>query len=512
MQHEIAPRKNTGIAIILIVLTGIFALIILGIPALLGFILSFQNYNPMMGLANSDFVGLDNFIRIVDSFIFPSLIINTIRLSFVGEILPVIIGTALALLIFKQNSTTRPLFLGLVLLPVFIPSTVYASIASNIFMTPNSFLGEAAFGVIGVDLGFFFVSGVPKLFLSAFFALALATVCDKTPIGGKKGAMIAGLALLFLSISGILSPNIEAVTLLQNHLNLEVSETLDSYEYKTGFAYAEFGMGAAVTVIKNAFQLIMTIIAGIVICSLINTIILSGEIGEETEISEPRVPSSGVGFVAIISAVVAVIVSVAMIIISVQHPGLGGFADTFIVLFNTVTVALFTTVLFITFTGLCGFSLGNLSPTFALAYCGIISLISANYMGNYLISRSIGTINTFIPIIFQQIIRPELILCVALLTYFGTKIVGPKNNFSVLLPYLALFAGLSLSNVWGSFYEAMIYTMDHSTYTLGLLLRNASFEGFSVTTTAIYVIVPIIIGVFSAIIFDNLSKKRVQGV
>ena len=75
------------------------------------------------------------------------------------------------------------------------------------------------------------------------------------------GIMPVAVVLLILNMGSVLSTGFEKVLLLQNPLNLAVSEVIDTYVYRVGLAsqVPQFSYAAAIGLFKSVIGLILIV-------------------------------------------------------------------------------------------------------------------------------------------------------------------------------------------------------------------------------------------------------------
>ncbi len=487
----------------------IISALVFVLPLLTAFLLSFQSYSPLSGLFSSYWVGFENFTRIFDSFVFSSLLFNSVRLSVVGNILPIILGVLIAKLICANCENIRPLWMAGLLLPAFVPSSVYAMPVIK-FFSEELLLG----GMTGFDLTFFIVSGIPKMFFAAFFAVAASSLARKTSMGAAGGLLIAGATLLFFAITNLLSPDPQALSLLQNPLNMEYSDTFGSYQVRSGLMMGEFSLGAAVWMVKTFLQLVAFSVGIIVL----NTFFRSDK-SKDTHVEEYSVTTGkSNSATTIFFFSIAVIIALLPPILSLVYDDttdvgavttLGGMTPS---IGNSLIIVTATTALFLLFTGLCVFAAVNLSITQAAMACGVMALLGGNIMGQYLLSRSLGMINTLFIVPIAEFIKPEIILCISVLAIIASK--QHQSNGGLLRamkPYLVLYTGMFAAIMWGSFLSEMYYSSDPSMFSVALLAQNYSLgvQGFAgVTIILLLALPPLVFGKISIFLFDRFSGKE----
>ena len=67
--------------------------------------------------------------------------------------------------------------------------------------------------------------------------------------------------MLILQIGSILNTGIEQIFMFQNVMNIQFSETLDTYVYKVGIAQGRMAYSAAVGLLKSIVSVILLVIA-----------------------------------------------------------------------------------------------------------------------------------------------------------------------------------------------------------------------------------------------------------
>ncbi|MNV85912.1 putative multiple-sugar transport system permease YteP [compost metagenome] len=70
--------------------------------------------------------------------------------------------------------------------------------------------------------------------------------------------------MLIFAISAILNTGFEQILVLQNPLNLETSETIDTYVYKTGLQQMRYSYSTAVGVAKSIVAVSLLLLANYV--------------------------------------------------------------------------------------------------------------------------------------------------------------------------------------------------------------------------------------------------------
>ncbi|WP_172249618.1 ABC transporter permease [Saccharibacillus deserti] len=258
-----------------------------------GIQLAFRDYNFAKGLTGGEWRGLFYFNQFFESYQFADLMKNTIVISLSTVVLSFPAPIILALLINQLRwKRAKKALQTTVYLPHFISIVVMVGLL-NVLLSPNS-------GVIGhllqsMGLGDVNLLGSTSTFVpvyvlseiwqhcgwnSIIYLAALSTVdpqlYDASKIDGASRwqtirnieipALIPTIIILFvLSMGSVLSTGFEKIFLMQNSLNLPVSEVISTYVYKIGIVSNQFSYSAAIglfnTLINFFFLYTMNLVA-----------------------------------------------------------------------------------------------------------------------------------------------------------------------------------------------------------------------------------------------------------
>lgn len=251
--------------------------------------IAFKDYRITQGIWESPWAGLKHFRRFVNSFDFWMLIRNTLALSFyellAGFPVPIILALSLN---YVGKSGFKKTVQMVTYAPHFISTVVMVGIILQ-FLAPRfgfvnlviqAFGGESInfMGRVRWWRSIFVWSGVWQragygsiIYLAALSSidpqLHEAAIVD----GATKpqriwhidlpGIMPTAVILLILNIGRILNIGFEKVLLMQNPLNLPVSEIIDTYVYKIGLASptVNFAYPTAIGLFRSAISLILLI-------------------------------------------------------------------------------------------------------------------------------------------------------------------------------------------------------------------------------------------------------------
>lgn len=257
-----------------------------------GIQLAFRDFDFSKGLTGGAWRGLDYFKQFIDSYLFVDLMRNTISISFTTILLsfpaPIILALLLNQVVWKRG---KRYLQTTVYLPHFISVVVMVGLL-NVLLSPSGIIGHlmASAGNGELNLLASTKTFVPVYVLSdiwqhagwnsIIYLAALSTVdpqlYDSAKIDGASKwqtirhvdipAIIPTIIILFiLSMGGILATGFEKVFLMQNSLNLPVSEVIATYVYKIGLLSNQFSYSSAIglfnTVINFVFLYVMNLIA-----------------------------------------------------------------------------------------------------------------------------------------------------------------------------------------------------------------------------------------------------------
>lgn len=293
------PKLNTKKKSIFKDMLKCWQLYVLLIPALIYFIvfcygpmygvqLAFKDYNSVLGITASPLIGFDNFTRFFSSYQFRQLLWNTISLSLfqlaVSFPFPIILALALNQV---RHAKFKKLVQTVTYAPHFISVVVLVGMLNIFFSTNGGLVNEAIQSFGGESIYFlgkeeyyqnmYVWSGVwQNIGWSAIiYIAALAGVNPSL----HEAAIVEGasklqriwyidipsilptiVTLLILNCGQIMSIGFEKSFLMQNSLNIGVSEIIPTYVYKMGLINAQYGFSTAVGLFNSAINCTLLIL------------------------------------------------------------------------------------------------------------------------------------------------------------------------------------------------------------------------------------------------------------
>ena len=250
---------------------------------------SFYDYKLLKGFEGSKYVGFKWFERLLSSDELWQYIRNTLSLNILSLLICFPAPLVFALLLNEVRNVPYKKFVQTVsYMPHFISTVVLVSIINNICSpsmgtlaklyrmmgkTPINFLSNPDY-FYGVNI----VSGVWQtlgwnavIYISAISGID-STLYEAARIDGAgrfqqvlhvtiPGVLPTFILLLIMQIGQMLNCVFDKIYLLQNTLNLQVSEMLPTYVYKLGMVSHKYGQSTAGGLFNSVVSLILVLIA-----------------------------------------------------------------------------------------------------------------------------------------------------------------------------------------------------------------------------------------------------------
>jgi putative aldouronate transport system permease protein len=278
--------KNTW-QLYLISLIPLIYLVIFKYVPMLGAQIAFKNYSVVRGIWTSPWVGMTHFKRFITSYMFLRVLRNTLVISFysliVGFPFPIILALSVT---YLRNHRFKKAVQMVTYAPYFISTVVLVGMMLQIFNNQygvvNKFvvaIGGSPVNVLGNPDAFYHLfvwSGIWQYvgYSSIIYIAVLAGVDPNL----HEAAMIDGanmwqrifhidipvilptaIIMLILATGRVMEVGFEKAYLMQNPLNLRMSEVINTYVYKLGLtgAIPQFSYSTAVGLFKSVVGLIL---------------------------------------------------------------------------------------------------------------------------------------------------------------------------------------------------------------------------------------------------------------
>lgn len=262
---------------LLLVLPGFLYFVVFHYAPLTGYVIAFKDYQPYLGYADSPWVGLANFQAAFAEPAFWSALVNTLEIAAIQLVFFFPVPIALALLLNSVlSSKVRRFVQSVVYLPHFIGWVVIVSIFQQILggagvlpglmddaglapydmMTdPGAFPWLLALQLIWKDAGWGTI-----IFLAALLTIDKQQY-EAAAIDGAgswrrlwhvtlPGIVPVIILLLILNLGQILTVGFEQIVLQRDAVGPDSGEVLDTYVYYNGIKGGDWGVSAAVGLVK----------------------------------------------------------------------------------------------------------------------------------------------------------------------------------------------------------------------------------------------------------------------
>ena len=250
--------------------------------------IAFRRYSPAQGMAESPWIGLDNFVRFATSYNFLRIVGNTLALNFyeivAGFPFPILLALSLNEI---RHGKVRKVAQTVTYMPHFISTVVMVSMIIRM-LDPR--IGAAAVVLRSVGVEYQNIMGKAEYFRSIYVVseiwqhtgygciVYLAVLAAVDP-NLHEAAIVDGatrfqrvvhidvpsliptaVILLILRVGRMMSVGFEKVYLLQNPLNLRTSEVITTYVYKVGLIQADFAFSTAVDLFNSTINLLLLVL------------------------------------------------------------------------------------------------------------------------------------------------------------------------------------------------------------------------------------------------------------
>lgn len=273
----------------ILILPPIIYIAIFNYVPMYGVLLAFKQYLPLEGIIGSPWVGFSHFEQFFSSPSSWRIIKNTILISIyslvAGFPLPILLAVALNEVRIKWFKKTVQM---LTYAPYFISSVVLVGIVMQILDPRIGLINQFIQLFVGESINFM---GDPQSFRSIYVWMGIwqgtgyGAIIYLAALAGvskdlQEACIIDGASkmrriwhvdlpsirptiviLLVLNVGGIMSVGFETIYLMQNNLNLSVSEIISTYVYKVGLINSNYGFSTAIGLFNSVINLILLITA-----------------------------------------------------------------------------------------------------------------------------------------------------------------------------------------------------------------------------------------------------------
>ena len=255
-------------------------------------IIAFEDYSVRQGIFKSQWIGLLQFDKIFSTPTFAQLLRNTLSLSvysfLAGFPMPILLALALnecPSRLFKktvQSITYAPYFLSTVVVVSILTQFFHTrtGLVNNVITTlggtARNFMGETqSFRHLYVWSGVWKSAGYSAVLYLASLSSVDASLHEAAILdGANKVQRVVHVDLptilptvvisMILSLGNLMSLGYEKAYLMQNDLNLSVSEILSTYVYKRGLQDIHYSYSTALGLFNSLCNLLMICLANFI--------------------------------------------------------------------------------------------------------------------------------------------------------------------------------------------------------------------------------------------------------
>ncbi|MBQ1890511.1 MAG: sugar ABC transporter permease [Selenomonas sp.] len=269
----------------LFVLPTLAYIVIFHYLPLYGIQIAFRNYKPARGIWGSDWVGFKYFIKFFNSYNFYEIVRNTLVISFMEMLMfpmPILLALVLHytpiawLRKFTQSVTYAPYFISVVVLcgmvvAFFSQSGIINQLSLKLGGQAVDYMNFPKYWrALYVGSGVWRQTGYSAVIYIAALAGVSPELHEAAIVDGANrmqriwhidipGILPTIVILLILRCGRVMSVGFQKAYLLQNDLNLEVSEIISTYVYKMGLQKGQYSLSTAVGLFNNVINFLLVI-------------------------------------------------------------------------------------------------------------------------------------------------------------------------------------------------------------------------------------------------------------
>ena len=274
----------------LFILPGLLLIFLFNYLPMYGVIIAFKNFNPLLGIWGSKWVGLDNFARLIDSLFFWRIFRNTLTINLLHLLLGFPAPIVLALLLNEirsaqlkrsvQTITYLPHFLSWVVAGGFVvevlsPNSGIITLVSQwltgeksdlfLIINPRWFRWILVFSNIWKTIGWdsiIYIAAIatinPELYEAAMIDGASRTRRMRSIT--LPSISMAITILFLLRIGKAMQSNFDQIFVLYNPSVYSTGDVISTYVYREGLGAGEFSYSTAVGLFESlvGFALLVT--------------------------------------------------------------------------------------------------------------------------------------------------------------------------------------------------------------------------------------------------------------
>ncbi|MEK5058836.1 protein lplB [Paenibacillus sp. FSL H7-0326] len=268
----------------LMILPGLILVLVFSYIPMAGLVIAFQNFSPIAGFKNMNWVGLDNFRYLFDLPGFSQVVWNTVFISVMKIVAGLVVPVLVALLLNEVRRTGfKRTIQTIIYMPHFFSWVILASIIVDV-LSPSSGIVNMALKALGIDPIQFLASNewFPYIlvitdqwkefgFGTIIYLAALTSIdhslYEASVIDGAgrwkqtwhitlPGIRPIVILMVTLSLGNVLNGGFDQVFNLYNPLVYESGDILDTMIYRIGLQDAQYSVSTALGLIKSVVSFV----------------------------------------------------------------------------------------------------------------------------------------------------------------------------------------------------------------------------------------------------------------
>lgn len=281
----IKGRLKREVPLHLMILPSLVLLALFNYLPMAGIVIAFQKFVPARGLFGAQqWVGLDNFIYVMNTPGFTNILRNTVVIAFMKIIFNLAVPVVFAILINEvsggamkrsiQTAIYLPHFLSWVVLggifvDILSPSGGLVNRILNLFgAEPVFFLGDnkwfqptVVFTEIWKEFGYgtiVYLAAITGIDLNLYEAAQIdgANRLKQTIHVTLPGMRMVIVLLMVMSLGNLLNAGFDQIFNMYSPLVYESGDIIDTFVYRAGLLQAQFGIATAVGLFKSLVSLV----------------------------------------------------------------------------------------------------------------------------------------------------------------------------------------------------------------------------------------------------------------
>ncbi len=442
--------------------------------AVVGFLISFKDYEPLIGFAKSEFMGLLYYKRFLKSDLFAQAMSSSTAISFIEMFFGAlyVFFATLATGSIKR-SVPKSMVAIFFALPLAIPTVVLGGlVAPRIDGRMFSLLISAVLG------------GLP---LAALFSLGGLFV-KKAP---TRSALKLAVVFAALKLVLFFTDNFAFLNMMSAYSD---ADTFSSTAYRVALLQGEFSYGTAMEVVRCFFTLIP---------AALGCLILIVYMKEHNEKRNEHIRRKSASSLKRFAAFVSLMPLLLALIVFLKSFGYGFYINQFgLNYLNSIIISFFTTVTGVVFIFLMANAVRNLGAFGVIAIC-LLCVVAENTIGQFFAIRLLHRLNTRTGVVLMNL------RCIPVFTLVFAIFIRMKDTLAARLAILPLAIASVFAFSWGNHTSALILMSDQRRYPVSLLVKGIFAQDLrGVVNLSVYVFMPLIILVLCVVASVVIMRSR----